>query len=291
VPLTREKWRAPPIVSTGVLCLHRTARDGSKNTMSIHPHNPKNGSPSHAKRAFTLLELLIVVAIIAILAGILFPVFARARENARRASCLSNLKQIGLAGLQYSQDYDERVMPVSMPGVGKTFYWWGSWDGTTLKQSEGLLQPYMKSEQIQVCPSFENKMRAAIGLTGYAYNQKYLHPFGSPSVSLAVISAPSQTVLMADSARISFLDGRTVEGNTYLSAPSEDYPTFQARHNETGSVLWCDGHAKARKPLFRAGATFGFGYSSQNYRDALIGDIDDDGDFTTDELFNGAGRP
>ena len=63
------------------------------------------------KRAFTLIELLVVIAIIAILAAILFPVFARARENARRASCLSNLKQIGLGVMQYNQDYDGHYPP------------------------------------------------------------------------------------------------------------------------------------------------------------------------------------
>jgi prepilin-type N-terminal cleavage/methylation domain-containing protein len=65
-------------------------------------------TPSRKRTGFTLIELLVVIAIIAILAAILFPVFARARENARRASCQSNLKQIGLAVYQYTQDYDEK---------------------------------------------------------------------------------------------------------------------------------------------------------------------------------------
>ena len=68
-------------------------------------------SVASSKKAFTLIELLVVIAIIAILAAILFPVFARARENARRASCQSNLKQIGLGLIQYSQDYDEQLTP------------------------------------------------------------------------------------------------------------------------------------------------------------------------------------
>src|SRR4028118_1558188 len=76
-----------------------------------------------ARRGFSLIELLVVIAIIAILAAILFPVFARARENARRASCMSNLKQIGLGALQYSQDYDEKMVSIYYGDSG-----WGAAD-------------------------------------------------------------------------------------------------------------------------------------------------------------------
>jgi len=69
------------------------------------------------RRGFTLIELLVVIAIIAILAAILFPVFARAREKARQASCLSNLKQLGLADLMYAQDYDERYVYHALPAA------------------------------------------------------------------------------------------------------------------------------------------------------------------------------
>src|SRR5690349_15983360 len=93
-------------------------------------------------RGFTLIELLVVIAIIAILAAILFPVFARARENARRTSCQSNLKQIALGIFQYTQDYDERY-PSRFYGNGVNYG--GAW--------AAVVQPYVKSEQLFQCPS------------------------------------------------------------------------------------------------------------------------------------------
>ncbi|MEN6401596.1 MAG: DUF1559 domain-containing protein, partial [Armatimonadia bacterium] len=98
------------------------------------------------QRGFTLIELLVVIAIIAILAAILFPVFARAREKARQASCQSNLKQIGLAALMYAQDYDEKLAG-SRCGTG--FDKWGNGPGRIWWQ--GLLMPYAKNYQFFAC--------------------------------------------------------------------------------------------------------------------------------------------
>ncbi len=110
----------------------------------MKPGKTNPSAPRGARAAFTLIELLVVIAIIAILASILFPVFARARENARRASCMSNLKQIGLGIMQYTQDYDER-MPSNYVRVGS--------GGSIYRYWPDLLQPYIKSYQLFVCPS------------------------------------------------------------------------------------------------------------------------------------------
>lgn len=237
---------------------------------------------------FTLVELLIIVAIIAILATLLFPAFATAREGARRLSCTSNLKQIGFGWLQYAQDYDERVMPRdSGSSSGKMMYWWGSWNASTntLLENEGLLQPYMKSHQIQVCPSFRNELRTALKLTGYAYNNEYLHTFGKPPIRLSQMADSSETVAFADSARMT---GTVVEGNTYLTPPGPDasigslgnFPAFQGRHNSRGVLLWADGHVKAMTPFYRTGSTYA------KYIPNAIGDIDKDGNMTTNEYFD-----
>ncbi|MCX7778528.1 MAG: DUF1559 domain-containing protein, partial [Armatimonadetes bacterium] len=118
---------------------------------------------------FTLIELLVVIAIIAILAAILFPVFARAREKARTTSCKNNLKQIGLAILQYANDYDERL-PLSWYGPGTP---WNDQDPNLCKKYLDLLEPYVKNTQIFRCPTRPDQGWGggiAYRPWGYAYN-------------------------------------------------------------------------------------------------------------------------
>lgn len=130
------------------------------------------------RRGFTLIELLVVIAIIALLAAILFPVFARARENARKSSCANNLKQINLGWAQYTQDYDEQIVPYSLGG-GST---------TQAVAWTSALMPYLKSRQVYVCPSSTGKVLS------YAYN----FPMGGAGRSLADIPLPTKSPNFAD---------------------------------------------------------------------------------------------
>ena len=126
----------------------------------MNPTSSQRHNPISIKSAFTLIELLVVIAIIAILASILFPVFARARESARRTSCLSNLKQVGLGFVQYAQDYDERLPMTSWQPVAHT----GGNDGRDMWWMD-VLQPYVKSYQVFTCPS----RKTTIGTGGVDY--------------------------------------------------------------------------------------------------------------------------
>src|SRR5438477_12307910 len=113
-----------------------------------------------SRKGFTLIELLVVIAIIAILAAILFPVFAQAREQARKATCLSNCKQLGLAMQMYAQDYDDNLPGWDNPGGTKLAAQWG-W-----AIEVPLLDAYVKSTKVWTCPSGLNNNNYLVGPTG-----------------------------------------------------------------------------------------------------------------------------
>jgi prepilin-type N-terminal cleavage/methylation domain-containing protein/prepilin-type processing-associated H-X9-DG protein len=219
------------------------------------------------RSGFTLIELLVVIAIIAILASILFPVFGRARENARRSSCQSNLKQLGLGIMQYAQDYDERY-----PGNG-------GWNLPTGENAtwDLKIQPYVKSTQLLACPS--DTAHPTANLPGFGANARRSYAmfsyiwriqgnFWDPQPigrSMAEIPSPSLTFMVGESGKPEFggnTAGSWFEGsrisNTGDLASSDGRKPFESWdannraadgsegvHLGTNGFLYADGHVKS----------------------------------------------
>ena len=185
------------------------------------------------RRGFTLIELLVVIAIIAILAAILFPVFARAREKARQASCSSNLKQIVLAGLMYAQDYDGRFPynHASVQVAGRWLEWWT------------VLQPYIKNWQAFTCPSNSINIYNGVNYGKRGCGDSILSGEGSYefwSGSIQLLSAPSETIAFADWGRGNGhrLCPHWHVGRTYVGYPHPEI------HNDGTNYAFYDGHVK-----------------------------------------------
>ena len=223
-----------------------------------------------ARPGFTLIELLVVIAIIAILAAILFPVFSRAREKARQASCMSNLKQIGLAVTMYRSDYDEMnpcyrfsANPDPQP---TSFYppdvWWAPYDPSVAPDaapganySQGLLQPYFKNTEIFKCPT-EKQWQC-----GYAMSYIYGSPTGWMLPDRRMVGMPDGTV-SDPSARVIVWDHRRTPGcadtTNYTGNPRPPFTPFAGttaaethyptRHNGGLNMLYYDGHVKFSRP-------------------------------------------
>jgi len=189
------------------------------------------------KQGFTLIELLVVIAIIAILAAILFPVFARAREKARQSSCLSNLKQLGLATLMYTQDYDGRFPAGAYnPGTGYIFWY-------------QVIYPYTKNSQIYICPSASYNFDAASLYVSYAYNSVPQGTYrGLNWVSDADITAPSQCLVMADCPWATF-EAVAHVSDWFTSLADPWSGRLVKRHNEGFDAAYADGHAKFVKDI------------------------------------------
>jgi prepilin-type N-terminal cleavage/methylation domain-containing protein/prepilin-type processing-associated H-X9-DG protein len=223
---------------------------------------------STRSRGFTLIELLVVIAIIAILAGLLFPAFAKARASSRRISCASNLRQIGLGLLQYIEQYDG-VMPasayggVAMPTNNSSAYKWMD-----------AMYPFIRDENFFVCSmDVDGKYRysrnlatgeTSIDYGSYGQNGAYRDPIDNltpprsavgASVLASAIAVPSQTVWATDTNNREEVNGSY--GFTWFDANSHPPVTningnrqldkISERHLETTNVLWCDGHVTSSR--------------------------------------------
>lgn len=217
------------------------------------------------RQGFTLIELLVVIAIIAIIAAILFPVFQKVRENARRASCASNLKQIGLAITQYTQDSDE-TLPTRRLGIT---------DRTEYESWRAMIYPFVKSAAVFQCPSnpksnvtdfnvnLPNSAEPPSLKASYAaarYDGAGLNgPHGaflddpatgiSVPVTLAGLQTPSSTLAVVEATSTFSELSVTKLGYFDLCGDSGTYGCLFAGHTARANCLFCDGHVRALSPL------------------------------------------
>ncbi len=237
------------------------------------------------RRAFTLIELLVVIAIIAILAAILFPVFAKAREKARQSSCASNSKQIGTASMMYVQDYDE-TYPSHNWQLGSANY--GLPDGRLYQGHVGwtcCFYPYIKNKQVFVCPSDSNSTsnfgdngtaNPYVNVWGKAIPTSYapntIITLGTAPVAMAAVTYPAELYLVAENAydpcgfgnddngpftgctfnrlRFTVVSSAVVDtnGQPYLNPSAGVAVDDLGRHSQGNNIVFGDGHVKWVKP-------------------------------------------
>jgi len=222
------------------------------------------------RRGFTLIELLVVIAIIAILAAILFPVFSRAREQARKTACLSNMKQVGMALMMYVQDWDETYPYITAcPNTGRA-----------TDTPQGLLHPYVKNAAVWECPSGirYNSLALVAGnlaqwdpnwnswrfppefaghCIGVAANEVLMPNLGcdwsggawGPVIKMSQIQSPADIIAFVDAPHFSSCGGaRAVFANSCAAAchddPDHRSVSKHTRHTEGDNIVFADGHAK-----------------------------------------------
>jgi prepilin-type N-terminal cleavage/methylation domain-containing protein/prepilin-type processing-associated H-X9-DG protein len=234
------------------------------------------------RRGFTLIELLVVIAIIAILAAILFPVFAQAREKARQSSCTSNLKQIGMGIMMYVQDNDECFSArtnssgtTGAPGdVRPDVLGRGNINMPSMFSNwEVFYQPYVKNSGVWLCPSgtkplmtpfaggiIDGNLTPAPILNNYAYNFDLLAPGPLQPIGLAQLGSPAELIVALD-ARNSFCisstnDFTNLRSNACLglivAVPANTNSAQAIRHSSMANVLFADGHVKSVTKEFLA---------------------------------------
>ncbi len=263
--------------------------------------------PRRGPDAFTLIELMVVVAVIGTLMGIMLPALGSAREAGRSAKCASNMRQLHLGWALYTQNNNGRIAPArdysdaAMRAGYRNRFWGGAWsaDGEYVEKG-AILHPYAGDLATRACPTW--MAEDSYGALGIGYNTQY---FSTPkSVQLGGawtfnwfgehrMKNACKTVVFADCATIRPGASPELQTTYFLWGPSAHTPAFHGRHNGRGNVCWADGHVTSETPkvlrdsVVCAGpAGTSFTVTAEQARSYHVGDIDTDDDPETDECWD-----
>lgn len=223
------------------------------------------GSPSGNQRGFTLVELLVVIAVIAVLASMLLPALSAGKASAARVHCVSNLRQLGLASQMYLDDNNGAFFRYGgSPTNGGRLYWFG-WMGAGAEgerlflPQDGVLHPYLQGRGVTLCAGMNRyasqlKNKATGASYGYGYNLSLSASQSQPPVRFTSLSRPASLALMADAAQVNTWQPPASVSNPMLEEwyyidNSTNQPNTHFRHRERANVVFCDGHVADEKPV------------------------------------------
>jgi len=213
------------------------------------------------KRAFTLIELLVVIAIIGILTGLALPALRNARASANNATCINNLRQLGLGAQLYWSDFDHNPFSYKVGSTNNGDLYWFGWiergaEGQRrFDAQQSLLYPYVR-DGVRTCPQLnyalaEFKLKAKGASYGYGYNIHLSPTPAAPKIKMNTLARPESLALFADAAQVNIFqppaspERPMLEEFYYISA---NEPTVHFRHAAGAVVNFCDGHVASQRP-------------------------------------------
>ncbi len=240
------------------------------------------------EKHFTLIELLVVVAIIAILAGMLLPSLAQAREKAKGASCSSNLKQMSLGLISYTGDYDGYFVPYKDPsaahGASETDYWLGTYNSSgnyDLTKNNYFGDYIGNCAKVFLCPTIAPKVKDVTDtdITGYGYNANWLGGKTGYFAKISMVTRTANTLAFGDAAQkvMGSVSYRPIiypqmypDENFNDDGTNRNYESIHFRHTKRANIAWVDGHVTSESVVYSVGT----------YEGSVYGDIVEDGDNT-----------